>query len=607
MQIYCTIMEENREMAGVNVIKEFVSKLTSSAGVYRMYDEKGNVLYVGKAKNLKNRVTNYTRPEKLVLRIQRMIFQTAYMECTTTASEQEALLLEASLIKKLKPKYNILLRDDKSFPYIAISKAHDFPLVKKHRGARQKDEEYFGPFASAGAVNETLEILHKVFMLRNCSDNVFKSRTRPCMQYQIKRCTAPCVARVSKAQYAKQVEMARNFLLGNDRNIQNELAKQMQKASDGLEYEEAAMLRDRINALTKIQSYRKSDYTGDVITIYANAGSSCIQVFFFSQGQNFGNKAFFPKHDKDESEEDILSAFIMQFYAERPAPKEILVNKKLEEAKIISEALGTKISIPQKGIKTELVENAYNNAKAALTRKQATEADNKVFFKQLADAFGINEEIKRIEVYDNSHISGKHSLGAMIVATPEGFNKAAYRKFNMDDSHNGDDYSMMYEMIFRRLKNLDDDNRPGLLLIDGGLGQLSSALKAMNDAKVHLPIACIAKGEDRNAGREKFFIPDQKDPIEIEFDSPLIYFLQRIRDESHRFVITSHRAKRSKAISQNPLDNIPGIGQKRKKALLLHFGSAKAVEDASIIDLQKIAGINKDIAEKIYYYFHEEF
>jgi len=599
-------MDKRQKRTGVEIISEFVEKLNSSAGVYRMYDKSGAVLYVGKAKNLKKRVTNYTKPENNSLRIQRMIFNTAYMEATTTSSEHEALLLEASLIKKLKPRYNILMRDDKSFPYIVIKKNHKFPVVTKHRGAKEKDCEYFGPFANASAVNSTLEIVQKIFMLRNCSDNVFKSRTRPCMQYQIKRCTAPCVNKVSESQYAKQVEMAKNFLTGNDTNIKQQLAEQMQKASDNLEYEEAAILRDRINSLTKIQSYKKSNFSGDIFAIYNEYGVSCIQVFFFTQGQNFGNKAYFPKHDKEDSNEDILSAFITQFYSERPAPKEILINIDISEKKIIEKALSAKINKPTKSIKAELVINAEKNAKEALNRKQAEETDTAEIFSQIKDAFKLKEIPNRIEVYDNSHISGKHALGAMIVVTPEGFKKSAYRKYNMDSSHNGDDYSMMYEMIYRRLSKLAEDNKPDLLLIDGGLGQLNSTLKAMSDLKVEFPVVAIAKGEDRNAGREKFFLPHKKEPIEFDFNSPLLYFMQRIRDESHRFVITSHRNKRSKAISENPLDNISGIGKIRKKSLLTYFGSAKSVADASIGDLMKVEGINKEIAESIYYYFHEE-
>jgi len=589
----------------VDVIEKFVKKLSSSPGVYQMHDEKGNVLYVGKARNLKKRVINYTLPEKTSLRIQRMIFQTAHMECTTTATETEALLLEARLIKKLKPKYNILLRDDKSFPYIVITKSHDFPMIAKHRGAKNKGEEYFGPFASSTAANEVIDILHKIFMLRNCSDNVFKSRTRPCMQYQIKRCTAPCVAKVSKNQYAEQVEMARQFLLGNDRKIQKRLAEKMLEASNNMNFEEAAILRDRINSLTKVQSYRKSDFTGDVLAIYQAGGVSCIQIFFFTNGQNFGNRPYYPKHDKEELAEDILSSFISQFYSDKPVPKEIITNIKISDEKIVASSFKTKISTPTKGIKKEIIDNAFKNAKEALKRKLSSEADNKEIFEEIAKQFKLSKTPERIEVYDNSHISGKHALGAMIAVGKEGFIKSGYRKFNMGDDKKGDDYAMMYEMIYRRLNKVTDENKPDLLLIDGGLGQLNSALKAMKDSGVEIPIAAIAKGVDRNAGREKFFLPNIKGALEFHDNVTLLYFLQRIRDEAHRFVITSHRGKRSKAITENPLDNIYGIGQKRKKTLLMHFGSAKAIADATLNDLQKVDGINKDTAKKIYDFFHE--
>lgn len=587
-----------------DVIEQFVKKLPSSSGVYQMHDEKGNVLYVGKAKNLKKRVINYTHPKKNSLRIQRMIFQTAHMECTTTATETEALLLEASLIKKLKPKYNILLRDDKSFPYIVITKSHEFPMIAKHRGAKNKGEEYFGPFASSTAVNEVIDILHKIFMLRNCSDNVFKSRTRPCMQYQIKRCTAPCVAKVSKNQYAEQVEMARQFLLGNDKKIQKRLAEKMLEASTNMKFEDAAILRDRINSLTKVQSYRKSDFTGDVLAIYQASGVSCIQVFFFTNGQNFGNRPYFPKHDKEELAEDILSSFISQFYSDKPAPKEIITNIKISDEKIVASSFKTKISTPTKGIKKDIIENAVKNAKEALKRKLSSEADNKEIFEEIAKQFNLSKTPERIEVYDNSHISGKHALGAMISVGKEGFIKSGYRKFNMGDDKKGDDCAMIYEMIYRRLNKITDENKPDLLLIDGGLGQLNSALKAMKDSGVEVPIATIAKGVDRNAGREKFFLPNRKEAIEFNDNPMLLHFLQRVRDEAHRFVITSHRGKRSKAITENPLDNIYGIGQKRKKTLLMHFGSAKAIADATMNDLQKVDGISKDIAKKIYDFFH---
>lgn len=441
-------------------------------------------------------------------------------------------------------------------------------------------------------------------MLRNCSDNIFKSRTRPCMQYQIKRCTAPCVNKVSKSQYAEQVEMARQFLLGNDKKIQKRLAEKMLEASNNMNFEEAAILRDRINSLTKVQSYRKSDFTGDIHAIYQSGGISCIQVFFFTNGQNFGNRPYFPKHDKEELAEDILSSFISQFYSDRPAPKEILTNIKISDEKIIASSFKTKITAPTKSIKKEMTDNAFKNAKEALQRKLSLEADNGELFKEIAKQFKLAKIPERIEVYDNSHISGKHALGAMIAVGKDGFIKNGYRKFNMGDDKHGDDYAMMYEMIYRRLNKLTDENKPDLILIDGGIGQLNSALKAMKDTKTEVPIAAIAKGVDRNAGREKFFLPNIKEALEFQDNPMLLHFLQRIRDEAHRFVITSHRSKRSKALSENPLDNIYGIGQKRKKLLLMRFGSAKAIADTTLNDLQKVDGISKDIAKKIYDFFH---
>jgi excinuclease ABC subunit C len=628
--------------SGAQIIESFVKTLPGLPGIYRMLNAAGDVLYVGKAKNLKKRVHSYTLPQKQPLRIQRMIAQTVHMEFATTHTETEALLLEANLIKKLKPRYNILLRDDKSFPYILITGDHDFPLVTKHRGAKTRKGEYFGPFASGGAVNETLAVLHKAFMLRNCSDSIFAERTRPCLQYQIKRCTAPCVAKVSREEYAKQVDMARQFLSGKSRKIQERLVREMQDASDRRDFESAAALRDRIRALTHIQSHQIVSIDGmkdtDIHALYQKDGLSCVQVFFFRGGQNFGNRAYFPRHEKDETPEDILSAFIMQFYANKPVPEEILVNVNVSEKPVMAKALNATLTRPARGGKKELLDMAVKNAREALERKRATDASQSEILEKLAENFGLEAPPERIEVYDNSHISGTHALGAMIVAGAEGFQKSSYRKFNFKSPPHpnllpqgekgllsspsplagegrgegktaGDDVAMMREMITRRFQPLirDETNAPwpDLLLIDGGQGQLNAVLQVMADLGVSdIPVVAIAKGPDRNAGRERFFIPG-KSAFSLEPNDPVLYFLQRIRDEAHRFAITSHRAKRSRAIASNPLDEVPEIGAKRKKALLLHFGSAKAVAESGLADLQKVEGISKAMARKIYDFFHD--
>jgi len=599
-------MASSVKTSGVKIIEKFIKTLTSSPGIYKMLDKNGKALYVGKAKNLKKRVISYTKPDKQSLRIQRMISFTCSMDCTTTHTEAEALLLEARLIKKLKPRYNILLRDDKSFPYILLTKNHDFPMLIKHRGAKKQQGDYFGPFASITAVNGTLAILQKIFMLRNCSDNIFKNRRRPCMQYQIKRCTAPCVKKISKKEYSQQAKNAKEFLSGKNRNIQKKFAIDMQKFSDTQNFEKAAIYRDMIRSLTKIQSEQKTRFNGDIHTIYKYNDISCVQVFFFHHGQNFGNRSYFPFHEKSETTEDILSAFITQFYADRPVPKTILVNKKISDKSVISKALKTKIIVPQKGKNKTLIKMALKNAKESLLRKLAANSSQEEIFKKIAKIFKLKKTPERIEVYDNSHISGKHALGAMIVATKEGFQKSSYRKFNMPDNLKGDDIAMMKIMLTRRFKNLIKDTnspKPDLLLIDGGQTQLNAVIRVMKDIGLKIPIVSIAKGADRNAGRERFFLPNQK-PISFKQDDSVLYFLERIRDESHRFVITSHRGKRSRDITKNPLDEIAGIGAKRKKALLLHFGSAKAVADTGINDLEMVKGINRNTAENIYNFFH---
>jgi excinuclease ABC subunit C len=575
-----------------------------------MLNAAGDVLYVGKAKSLKKRVNAYTQMDKHPIRLQRMIAQTVHMEFAITHTETEALLLEANLIKKLKPRYNILLRDDKSFPYILITGDHEFPQVLKHRGAKVRKGEYFGPFASGGAVNEAIAVLHKAFMLRNCSDSIFSARTRPCLQYQIKRCTAPCVLKVTQEAYAKQVHMARQFLSGKSREIQDYFAAEMVAASERMDFEAAAGFRDRIRALTTIQAHLvKGLENADVHAIYQRNGQSCVEVFFFRAGQNYGNRSYFPRHEKDDKPEDILAAFLTQFYANKPVPKEILVNVAVSEKAMIAEALDTTITQPTRGNKKDLMEMALKNAKEAFERKRSTDATQSELLDGIAELFGLESPPERIEVYDNSHISGTHALGAMIVVGPEGFQKNAYRKFNMDDDVKpGDDFAMMRQMLSRRFRQLANDEkaiRPDLLLIDGGQGQLTAAVQAMSDLGVsNIPVVGIAKGPDRNAGRERFFIPG-KEPFSLEPNNPVLYFLQRIRDEAHRFAITSHRARRSRAITTNPLDEIAGIGEKRKKALLMHFGSAKAVAEAGLADLQKVDTISKAVAEKVYNFFHD--
>lgn len=609
---------------GVAVIESFVKTLPASPGVYRMLNAMGDVLYVGKAKHLKKRVTNYTQPQKQSIRIQRMIADTATMEFITTHTEAEALLLEANLIKKLKPRYNILLRDDKSFPYIQIT-AHDYPQVTKHRGAKQQDGEFFGPFASGAAVNETLGVLQRAFLLRNCSDNIFALRTRPCLQYQIKRCTAPCVQKVTHAQYAQQVDMARQFLAGKSRAIQQGFVEKMQAASDSMDFETAAFYRDRIKALTQIQQHQTVHIEGiedaDIHAIYQDSQQqTCIQVFFFRAGQNFGNRAYFPRHDREESADTILAAFVAQFYAGRPAPRDIIVNRDLgHDKQVIEEALTTRaghkiqVVLPLRGSKKQVIDMAEKNAREALLRRQATAASQEQLLEGTAEIFGLRDAPERVEAFDNSHVSGSHAIGAMVVVTPEGFAKNHYRKFNMrETAGSGDDYAMMREMLGRRFKGLLKDEaqggsspRPDLLLIDGGQGQLGAALAVMTELGVaEIPVVAIAKGPDRNAGRETFFMAG-RDPFTLPPDHPVLHFLQRVRDEVHRFAITSHRSRRSRAIGANPLEEITGIGAKRKKALLMHFGSAKEVAAAGIADLEKVDGISRAVAEKIYRFFHE--
>jgi excinuclease ABC subunit C len=607
---------------GAHIIREHLKDMPSSAGVYRMLDAQGNALYVGKAKNLKNRVSNYVSPSGLSTRIMRMVAQTCAMEVITTKTEAEALLLEANLIKKLKPRYNILLRDDKSFPYILIPSDHDFPMLAKHRGARSVPGSYFGPFASAGAVNETLAVLEKAFLLRSCTDAMFASRTRPCLQYQIKRCSAPCVGYISKEQYDDLLAQAKRFLSGRSREVQERLAEEMRAASTGMEYEKAAALRDRIAALTRVQHEQGVIHgtleDADLIALARSGERSCVQVFFFRGGQNFGNKSYFPNHEPDTADAEILTAFIGQFYTSQPPPKLILVSHPLPDAELLEEALTlraeAKVELhhPERGEKKSAVDQAALNARQSLVRHLSEHATNLQMLQKTGELFGMASTPERIEVYDNSHIAGTHMVGAMICAGKEGFEKKHYRRFNIRKTAltPGDDYAMLREVLSRRFARLQKEDAaregwPHLVLIDGGAGQLSVTTQVFADLGVtDMPYAAIAKGPDRNAGREWFHLPG-REPFQLEPNDAVLHYLQRLRDEAHRFAIGSHRIKRSNAIRESALDQIPGIGASRKRALLQHFGSGRGVESATLAELQKVAGIDTKTAEKIYNYFRQ--
>ena len=607
---------------GVKIIHEHVKTLPNTPGVYRMISAKGEVLYVGKAKSLKKRVVSYTRPDKLPFRLQRMISLTNTMEFVHTHTEVEALLLESNLIKKLKPRFNILLRDDKSFPYILVTGDHDYPLVTKHRGAKKRKGQYFGPFASAGDVNRTIAILQRVFQLRNCTDSYFAQRNRPCLQYHIKRCTAPCVGKVSKEEYAAQVSEAQDFLDGKSVQIQKRLAEAMQQASADMNYEQAAAYRDRIQALTSIQARQDINVEGlgnaDVMALVQNEGRTCVQVFFFRAGRNHGNRSYFPRHDKEEDVSSVMAAFMAQFYENKPVPKEVVVNVIPEEQALLEEALSSKvkanvkISKPVRGARVRVIDFVEKNAKSALAQNMAEQANEARLLEGVAALFDMDEPPKRIEVYDNSHISGTNMVGGMIVAGPDGFNKNAYRKFNIKTADESDDYGMMREVLGRRFKRalkempeMSGEEWPDLLLIDGGLGQLNAVKEVLENCGVFdaLTVVAISKGPDRHAGREQFHMID-KPPFQLPVNDGVLHYLQRLRDEAHRFAIGTHRARRQKQISQSPLDEIAGIGAKRKKALLHYFGSAKAVSGAGVDDLQKVSGISKAVAQKIYDHFH---
>ena len=610
-------------MTGHSVIQNYLKSLDGSPGVYRMLDAKGAVLYVGKARNLKARVSSYARPTGHSPRIARMIRDTASMMFLTTRTETEALLLEQNLIKQLKPRYNVLLRDDKSFPNILVSKEHAFPQIKKHRGAKKEKGDYFGPFASAGAVNRTLNQLQKVFLLRNCSDSTFESRTRPCLLYQIKRCSGPCVGLISEEDYGSLVKDAERFLKGRTTKVQESLATDMQAASDAMEFERAAALRDRLRALTFVQGSQSVNPEGvtdaDVIALHMDGGQACVQVFFIRANQNWGNRDFYPRTGAGADATEIMQAFIGQFYDNKEPPRQILLSDAIEDVDLMADALAEKagrkveILVPQRGEKKELVAGALRNARESLARKMSETATQTKLLAGLAEAFDLDGAPQRIEVYDNSHIQGAHAVGAMIVAGPDGFLKSQYRKFNIkDDSITpGDDFGMMKEVLTRRFKRLlkEDPDRqsgtwPELLLIDGGAGQISAVRQIMAELGVEdVPMVGVAKGVDRDQGKEEFHRTGQR-PIALRRGDPVLYFIQRMRDEAHRFAIGAHRQKRSKAVGATPLDDVPGVGATRKRALLAHFGSAKAVGRANLSDLKAVDGISDALAETIYDHFH---
>ncbi|MEP6065400.1 MAG: excinuclease ABC subunit UvrC [Paracoccaceae bacterium] len=609
---------------GYPVIQEYLRTLDGSPGVYRMLDAESRVLYVGKARNLKARVSNYARPGGHSARIERMISHTASMMFLTTRTETEALLLEQNLIKQLKPKFNVLLRDDKSFPNIVVTGDHAFAQIKKHRGAKKQKGAYYGPFASAGAVNRTLNQLQRVFLLRNCTNAMFESRTRPCLLYQIKRCSGPCVGLISEPEYAAAVKDAENFLAGRSTDIQARLAADMQRASEEMEFERAAALRDRIRAMTAVQSAQginpRTITEADIVALHLDQGQACVQVFFIRAGQNWGNRDYYPRVMPDVDAAEVLEAFLGQFYDTKEPPKQVILSNEIENADLMSEALAQKrggkveLIVPKRGEKAEIIDSALRNARESLARKMSESATQSKLLKGLAAAFDLPDVPNRIEVYDNSHIQGTNAVGGMIVAGPEGFNKNQYRKFNIkgDDITPGDDFGMMKEVLTRRFKRLlkEDPDReksmwPDLLLIDGGAGQVSAVAEIMAEYGVEdIPMIGVAKGVDRDAGKEEFHRVGMR-PMALRHNDPVLYFVQRMRDEAHRFAIGTHRAKRAKSTMANPLDDIPGVGASRKRALLAHFGSAKAVGRAHLADLKAVDGVSEGLAQKVYDYFHE--
>jgi excinuclease ABC subunit C len=645
------IAEEEGSLAeGRAAIIHYAKLAPSRPGVYRMIDARGDVLYVGKAKNIKKRVTAYARPAGLDTRIERMVAATRTLEFVVTRTETEALLLEANLIKRLRPRFNVVLRDDKSFPYILITTDHWAPQILKHRGARTRPGQYYGPFASVWAVNRTINALQRAFLLRSCSDPFFESRTRPCLLYQIKRCSAPCTREIDFKDYSGLVREANAFLSGRSKAVQDELAGEMENASSALDFERAAIYRDRLAALSAIQSHQGVNPRGveeaDVFAVHQQGGFSCVEVFFFRTGQNWGNRAYFPKADKSLEPGEVLSAFLAQFYDDKPPPRLVLISHPIEDAALLAEALSTKsgrkieLSLPQRGEKKDLVEHALANAREALGRKLAETSSQQRLLHQLAETFGLPRVPQRIEVFDNSHIQGTNAVGAMIVAGPEGFRKSQYRKFNIRSAEltPGDDFGMMREVLSRRFKRLlaeaplspaiagesggrpqgerdgqlraasqtdeEDSPWPDLVLIDGGQGQLTAARETFTALGVQVPLVAIAKGPDRDAGRETFFLPG-RDSFKLPPRDPVLYFVERLRDEAHRFAIGSHRARRKRDLREAGLQEIAGIGPSRKRALLHHFGTLKAIERAAVTDLMQVDGISAETARRIYAFFHE--
>ena len=608
---------------GTAAIRNVLKTLPLKPGVYRMHDARGEILYVGKARALKNRVGNYVQIDRLPNRLRRMVALTRSMTIVTTNSEAEALLLEAQLIKRYRPAYNVLLRDDKSFPFILLRADHPFPRIQKHRGARRHKGQYYGPFASAGSVNQTLNALQKLFLLRSCTDSFFNNRDRPCLLYQIKRCSAPCVGRIDDTAYDSLVADAKSFLDGKSSAVQAKLAKEMEAAAEALDFERAAMVRDRLRALTFIQGSQAINAEGvgdaDIFALAHRNGVMGIQAFFIRGGQNWGHRSFFPAHVAEMSEDEVLTSFLAQFYEDVPPAKSIFVDRQLTEADLLAQALSERaerkieISMPQRGDRVRLVKQATRNAEEALDRRLAESTTQGKLLQEVADLFELPEPPRRIEVYDNSHIQGTNALGAMIVAGPEGFIKGQYRKFNIKnpDTAPGDDFAMMREVMARRFGRLMEDNEPerdanwpDLVLIDGGKGQMSSVMQIVRELGVEdVAFIGVSKGPDRHAGRETFHFPDGRE-FTLPVNAPVMFYLQRLRDEAHRFAIGAHRAKRSKAITVSPLDEVPGIGPSRKKALLMHFGTARAVRNASLEDLQKTPGVSAAVAQTVYDYYH---
>jgi excinuclease ABC subunit C len=631
--------------AGRDAIVAAIKQAPPRPGVYRMIDGRGDVLYVGKAKNIKKRIAAYARPTGLDTRIERMIAQTRTLEFVVTRTETEALLLEANLIKRLRPRFNVTLRDDKSFPYILITSDHWAPQILKHRGARSRPGQYYGPFASVWAVNRTVNALQRAFLLRSCSDPFFESRTRPCLLYQIKRCSAPCTKQIEFSDYVALVREANAFLSGRSKSVKDQLAAAMEKASTALDFEHAAIYRDRLSALSAIQSQQginpRTVEEADVFAVHQQGGFTCVEVFFFRTGQNWGNRAYFPKADKSLGPGEVLSAFLAQFYDDKPPPRLILISHAIEDEALLAEALCTKsghkveISAPQRGEKKDLMAHALANAREALGRKLAETSSQQKLLNQLAETFGLPHPPRRIEVYDNSHIQGTNAVGAMIVAGPEGFRKRDYRKFNIRSTEltPGDDFAMMREVLERRFKRLmneappqpipvvdpavaltlpialpveegEESPWPDLVLIDGGLGQLNAAREVLAGLGAEVPLVAIAKGPDRDAGRETFFLPG-RDSFKLPPRDPVLYFVERLRDEAHRFAVGSHRTRRARDMREAGLQEIAGIGPTRKRALLHHFGTLKAIERASVTDLMQVEGISAETARRIYEFFHE--